>query len=99
MVKTASPAFVRDSLPLRISPALANEYLSRDVHHHAEMKLFPDCSGTWNARAETARAMLADAEHQADAKAMDNDFGTRRIYAAIRDQIRAALAQAEGRSE
>jgi hypothetical protein len=78
-------------IKLKITKNLANEYLTRDVHAHKEMRLFPDSSGTWNVKIETAREMLADAKHQADPKAMDNDAATRRIYASIRDQIEKIL--------
>lgn len=48
---------------VKISPTIANEYLSRDVRAHEEMRNFPITAGWHDLDKATIAEMEADAKH------------------------------------
>lgn len=79
---------------VNISPTIANEYISRCVWENEGWECFPEQAGRMLYVSEdTARAMLADAEFQGDARRGPEEMprGVRRAYQTLAQALREAL--------
>ena len=85
------------TVTLRISATIANEYANRYPEGIPEEAYL---TGKRTIRLESARAILADAEHNSSGDAFsvgkfDMPVGTWRAYKALAKQARKAIARAE----
>lgn len=74
------------TIRVRISAAIDREYTARDVYPYAT-------KGVCNLTAEQAQELLDDAAFNSDEYGPDYSAGTRRAYAKLEEQLRAALTE------